>query len=317
MAAVTWSTHGLPQRLVQDAFASKLSDLHVTWALSIPEPRGFDASVRYRKLDRLTIGELKSGPLAGQRTAVDQAPMLGVLVNLGGQLKCRYEGRREVVLPPNHLLIWDSELGFDFDVEEAHREVYLLLPRERVPSMVARAAADLRGAVPAAPGSGLPAVAAEQLRAISQELDRLSDGALALACQSFFDLLDASLTVDADRPSSKASLLNSIRQYIEDNLDDPELCAASIATAHRISVRTLHIAFAGTGTTVGRWIRDRRLKVCYRELCAAAGTKTVTDVAYRWGFNDAAHFSRTFKQAFGVSPRSLRASSPVSTCDDC
>ncbi|WP_081467111.1 helix-turn-helix domain-containing protein [Burkholderia ambifaria] len=72
-----------------------------------------------------------------------------------------------------------------------------------------------------------------------------------------------------------------------------------------------------TVTTVGRWIRDRRLKVCYRELCAAAGTKTVTDVAYRWGFNDAAHFSRTFKQAFGVSPRSLRVSSPISTCDDC
>ncbi|TDN70039.1 helix-turn-helix domain-containing protein [Paraburkholderia sp. BL10I2N1] len=316
MAAVTWSTHGLPHKLLQDAFSSKLSDLHVNWTLSIPEPDGFDASVRYRKVDRLTIGELRSGRITGQRAASGDAPLLGVLMNLSGRLACRYEDGREVVLPPNHLLIWDSELGFDFDVEGSHREFYLLVPRERVPLTVASAATHLCGALPAVQGSGLSAIAGEHLRTISQELDQLSDGALAIACQSFFDLLDAALTVNTHRPSSKAILLNAIRQYIDKNLDDPELCAASIANAHHISVRKLHVTFAGTGTTVSRWIRDRRLKVCYRELCAAASTKTVTDVAYKWGFNDAAHFSRTFKQAFGVTPRSLRIGSTVPALDD-
>jgi len=106
------------------------------------------------------------------------------------------------------------------------------------------------------------------------------------------------------RPARRAreSLLVRLRQYIEDNLDDPGLYASSIAAAHGISVRTVHLAFAGTGTTVSRWIRDRRLRVCYRELARGGAHQTVTDIAFRWGFNDMAHFSRTFKQAFGVTP---------------
>jgi AraC-like DNA-binding protein len=49
----------------------------------------------------------------------------------------------------------------------------------------------------------------------------------------------------------------------------------------------------------------RRLKACYRELSQARLTETVTEVAFRWGFNDAAHFSRSFKEAFGTTPRSI------------
>jgi AraC-like DNA-binding protein len=33
----------------------------------------------------------------------------------------------------------------------------------------------------------------------------------------------------------------------------------------------------------------------------------VTDIAFSWGFNDAAHFSRAFRARFGCSPRALRA----------
>ncbi|MFC8434218.1 hypothetical protein [Streptomyces sp. NPDC057253] len=45
--------------------------------------------------------------------------------------------------------------------------------------------------------------------------------------------------------------------YIEDHLDDPDLCASSVAEAFDVSVRTLHLAFGDTDSTVGRWIRRR------------------------------------------------------------
>nr|WP_257018985.1 helix-turn-helix domain-containing protein [Streptomyces sp. TLI_235] len=93
---------------------------------------------------------------------------------------------------------------------------------------------------------------------------------------------------------SREALLVRSRQYIEDHLGDPDLCATSIADAFGISVRTLHLAYAGTGTTVSRWIRERRLKICYRELSRAAGHTTVTDIAFRWGFNNTGHFSTAF-----------------------
>jgi methylphosphotriester-DNA--protein-cysteine methyltransferase len=33
--------------------------------------------------------------------------------------------------------------------------------------------------------------------------------------------------------------------------------------------------------------------------------QTNIEIAFRWGFNDAAHFSRVFKAQYGVSPRQL------------
>jgi len=33
----------------------------------------------------------------------------------------------------------------------------------------------------------------------------------------------------------------------------------------------------------------------------------ISQIAYAWGFNDQAHFSRTFRKHFSVSPRHLRA----------
>ena len=33
---------------------------------------------------------------------------------------------------------------------------------------------------------------------------------------------------------------------------------------------------------------------------------TITEIAFRWGFSNAAHFSHAFKQAYGLSPRECR-----------
>jgi AraC-like DNA-binding protein len=311
--AATWSTAGLPRGHAMEAWTRKVPELHPAWAMSFPDTDRFDVAVRYRRLDRLTIADFTSGRFTGQRPAADpwtgEQALVGVLMNLSGRLRCRYASGREIALGPGDLLVWDSELAHSFDVVEPHRELYLLLPRERAPHGLVTAAARAGSAIPAGAGAGLAAIAAEQLRATTRELDHLSDAALAIACQTFFDTLDCALT-PAGGPASRsarASLLVKVRHYIEDNLDDPGLCASSIAAAQGISLRTLHMAFAGTGSTVGRWVRDRRLKACYRELSRAGGTDTVTDVAFRWGFNDAAHFSRTFKLAFGVTPSSVLA----------
>ena len=32
----------------------------------------------------------------------------------------------------------------------------------------------------------------------------------------------------------------------------------------------------------------------------------MSDIAFSWGFNDAAHFSRSFKEQYGMSPREFR-----------
>ena len=72
-------------------------------------------------------------------------------------------------------------------------------------------------------------------------------------------------------------------------------------------MRRLHQVFQDEGTTVSTWIRTRRLERCRRALedPMSAGVP-VARIAARWGFPDAAHFSRVFKAAYGVSPSAAR-----------
>ncbi|MGD9922536.1 MAG: helix-turn-helix domain-containing protein, partial [Pseudorhodoplanes sp.] len=55
------------------------------------------------------------------------------------------------------------------------------------------------------------------------------------------------------------------------------------------------------------WIWNQRLDGAKRDICdpALAG-RTITEIAFGWGFNDAAHFSRIFRGRFGCSARELR-----------
>jgi len=54
------------------------------------------------------------------------------------------------------------------------------------------------------------------------------------------------------------------------------------------------------------------LDAARRDLCdPGLAASSVSRIAFSWGFNDAAHFSRAFRARFGCSPRELRAAKPV------
>ncbi len=78
-----------------------------------------------------------------------------------------------------------------------------------------------------------------------------------------------------------------------------------IARAHAISVRALHALFEDTGESVAGLVRRERLARCREDLELPSGG-SVTEIAFRWGFRDAAHFSRVFKREFDVTPSEVR-----------
>ncbi|MFD8050411.1 helix-turn-helix domain-containing protein [Streptomyces chartreusis] len=105
----------------------------------------------------------------------------------------------------------------------------------------------------------------------------------------------------------EASLSLRITQYIRAHLADPDLSAARIAAAHGISVRHLYAVLSRSGISLGDWVRTRRLAECRRELAGPNGRKrTIAVIGRRWGFVDATHFSKVFKQVYGLSPRVWR-----------
>ena len=72
-----------------------------------------------------------------------------------------------------------------------------------------------------------------------------------------------------------------------------------------MSVRALHALFEDADTSVAGLVRAERLARCLEDLQRPNGG-SVTDIAFRWGFCDAAHFSRVFKREFGATPTEVR-----------
>ncbi|MFC8036078.1 helix-turn-helix domain-containing protein [Streptomyces griseoincarnatus] len=105
----------------------------------------------------------------------------------------------------------------------------------------------------------------------------------------------------------EATLGLRITQYILSHLADADLTAARIAAAHNMSVRHLYAVLSRSGISLGDWVRARRLAACRRELAGPNGRlQTIAAIGRRWGFVDATHFSKVFKQAYGISPRTWR-----------
>lgn len=103
------------------------------------------------------------------------------------------------------------------------------------------------------------------------------------------------------------TLLVRIHAYIQRHLADPDLSPAKIATAHNISTRTLHRLFQAHNSAAAAWIRNRRLDRTQRDLAdPALRNQPIYAIAARWGFSDAAHFTRTFRAATGLTPYSYR-----------
>jgi len=104
------------------------------------------------------------------------------------------------------------------------------------------------------------------------------------------------------------TLWASMATYIEAHLPETDLGPAKIASAMGVSLRHVHRVFSSRGCSVADWIRERRLRQCRNDLSnCQLRQKSITEIAFFWGFNDSAHFSRAFKNQFGICPRAFRA----------
>jgi len=84
----------------------------------------------------------------------------------------------------------------------------------------------------------------------------------------------------------------------------PEIIARQL----RCSRAHLYRAFAAQGETVAGYVRDLCLRRAY-ELLARDNVRReqIGDIAYRCGFEDPVHFTRLFRQRFGLTPSELRS----------
>ncbi|WP_136065323.1 transcriptional regulator FeaR [Modicisalibacter radicis] len=152
-------------------------------------------------------------------------------------------------------------------------------------------------------------------------VNRMVSGPLAADAQeqesgvanSLIALLPAIYQHQAATPSlfdqAGSTLYLCIQQFIDQHLHEDELGPERLASQFHVSIRQLYRLFERHDETVCRYVQRRRLARCGEELAnPMLADRSITQIAYKWGFTDSAHFSRAFKREFSSSPRDYRRS---------
>jgi len=101
--------------------------------------------------------------------------------------------------------------------------------------------------------------------------------------------------------------LKRIKSYSLARLQTPKLSPAKVAAEMGISIRYLHALFRDEGTTFSNWLWAQRLDACRAKICSAeSAQQSIGALALEFGFSNFSHFSRRFRQAYGISARDLR-----------
>ncbi|MBV9565831.1 MAG: helix-turn-helix domain-containing protein [Bradyrhizobium sp.] len=142
----------------------------------------------------------------------------------------------------------------------------------------------------------------------------LGDAETSLLAESLCNLVALAGTDGIPSRRLEAELkVEALLAFCRQNLHDPELSPQQAADRLSISVRTLHSRFRLTGRTFGQWLLENRLQGCSHALRdPRQRVLNISELAYRWGFNDLSYFNRTFRAHFDMTPREWRNGSEAS-----
>ncbi|MFJ4870547.1 helix-turn-helix transcriptional regulator [Streptomyces sp. NPDC088757] len=222
-------------------------------------------------------------------------------------------------LESGHLLLIDSHRHLRMVPARGCELAVLRIPRELLPcgdDSLARVVGRSHDAATGTAALLLPLLHALATRDAPSPVDAYGHGTAARLRNMLADLVACLVEevvereLEADRGGSGSAdreATDRIRRWTNARLADSRLRPDTVATAHYMSVRRLHKLFERESGTISRWIQQRRLEECRRELGRGDGRPVmVSSVAQRWGFVNAAHFSRAFRAKYGMSPRAWR-----------
>lgn len=233
-------------------------------------------------------------------------------LQLEGESISQQDGR-EAHLKPGDFTLCHNARHYQIVFPGANRMLVLGVPEASLRRYVA--CPESLVAVPMEASVGVRALLSRFVRNFWIECTKdLEAAAAARISFVILDLMGAAYAeiprADSDHSSLAVAHRLRIINYIESNLHDPDLTPTRIAEAGRMTPRYLHHLFSDQEETVARYILRRRLDACARALASRAQRgRTVTAIAFDYGFNSPTHFARVFRAKYGVTPREYRRES--------
>ena len=238
---------------------------------------------------------------------VSQDNYLAVVL-VSGNYQVEQDGRT-AVLQPGDMAIYDATRPHRIECSSDFSKLIVAVPRaamrERLNGIEYCTATHIAG------NRGVGQVTSHFLQNTVNQLTALELAEFSSLSEHYLDLLTLSLATirpqHINLSKSRASSLRIVKDYVDLHLADPMLDAAQIAAGVRLSQRYINDLFSAENTSLMRYVWARRLECCRKEILSSSHTgRSISDIAFRWGFNDFSHFSRAFKRLFGVTPRDVK-----------
>ncbi|HEY6502321.1 MAG TPA: helix-turn-helix domain-containing protein [Streptosporangiaceae bacterium] len=225
------------------------------------------------------------------------------------------QGGRQARLLPGEFALYDTRRPYEVVCGPGRDQPVQMMTFMFPPTLLPLSRNRLRqlAAVPFPAGAGLGDVTSQFLLQLARNVDHYSPAEAARLSAAALEVLGTRLAheLDAhdwDTPEARRhALLTTVQAFIQNNLGDPALSPGMIASAHHMSLRSLHQLFHDEGLTVAGWVRQRRLEGCRHDLSdPALAARPVAAIAARWGFPNPGDFSRAFRSRHGLPPAEYR-----------
>src|SRR3982075_1678972 len=312
------STSGLaPKRQIQ-CWTDALTELCGHFDIVPMGPSSSEGRTNSPTVSRLKLCQIEASQhrLAHtvSRSRSSEHPYVKILFQTHGISYFEQEGRH-IELMPGDCLAYDVGCPHTIVSPGLTRHEVVIVPKELLQERGFRL--DKRSACKLSARTGTGRIAHDFAHAAFDEATKLSPNSAIGVADSLIDLLLLPLReADTmfDRVGPEAMYIRA-QVFIREHLRDPDLCIDQISIALGCTKRYLHMLFSDRGMTVSDYIWQARLQHCRHELETHAG-KTVTDVAFSWGFSSSSHFSRVFRKYFGIAPSSIHKTQHSSLLPD-
>jgi AraC-like DNA-binding protein len=316
--AATYTLRDVPVPRRFPIMREMMADGHPPFMLSLltatrDDPEApFDGGFEYRTTGEVRCIDLYTDAVTYTRTQRDVASSPTDLYGLQLQVEgvSHFEqGSQTRTHSPGSLMLMDSNVPFHTVKPGRTRHRKMLIPRRQIDALIS----------PGWQHQGIHCaqrrlgnLVTQYARVLMEEMGRLSAAEAGVALDNLCRLLallaqaQTKPAEPADRAVNAARLVQ-VRCHIEQHLADPALSPASVAVAHRMSQRSLHLLFQPTGVSFARYVLRRRLQECHAMVASPAHAhRSVTDIAFAWGFNSLTTFYSAFQRQFGMAPGELR-----------
>ena len=314
-----WTTDALPERDRFSYWREVLCEAYVALNPEVVSDAPFAGEVTAHSLSTFNLTTISSVAqhIYRGKSEIIANPMEVFFLNLQVQGTCRMsQGGREALIGPGEFSVVDATEPYLVDYLTDGWQQFsfriprcLLLPHLKSPNLAM--------ATTVGKDSGIGSLTVDFLGSIARNVEKFSADEARLGA-NVVDLIAMSLGASKGDHEGRRGVVRkemgaSILNFVDANIADPELSPAKVAAHFRISPRYLHKLLEESGKSFGRVLLERRLERSAMDILAAGPHTAISEVAYRWGFNDLSHFSRTFRQRYGCSPSEFRHQSQSTT----